>query len=168
MTRNETGNPYRRLDVQAVGTGRETGWDRTIVRWMILVNVNDPVPQQVLDAVHRAALNVATRTSSTDYETAQMLVEFHGCSLSNRRSCPLMGREGKRLARIRLDRAGHHHALLLGPCGARGDPLVIRGQHVGNGDCRQRSRAMHSRKCFHRRRRNSGPPCNKISVCGVI
>ncbi|KVO09641.1 C4-dicarboxylate ABC transporter substrate-binding protein [Burkholderia ubonensis] len=59
------------------------------------VNVTDPVPQPVLSAVQRAAVNVAITTYSTDYETNQTLSKFHGCDLSIRRACPSTNSEGQ-------------------------------------------------------------------------
>ncbi|RQY14886.1 C4-dicarboxylate ABC transporter substrate-binding protein [Burkholderia stagnalis] len=51
------------------------------------VNVSDPVPQPVLDAVQHAAINVSSRAMSMDYETVRTLFELRGCIPSGRQIC---------------------------------------------------------------------------------
>ncbi|KVO25797.1 TRAP transporter substrate-binding protein DctP [Burkholderia ubonensis] len=56
------------------------------------VNVKDPVPKPVLDAVQRAARYDA-EAASIDDVTAQALAEFRNCAPSSRRMCPSAPRE---------------------------------------------------------------------------
>ncbi|MGZ2744494.1 TRAP transporter substrate-binding protein DctP [Burkholderia stagnalis] len=56
------------------------------------VNVKDPVPKPVLDAVQRAARDDAA-AGSIDDDTAQALAEFRNCAHSSLRTCPSATRE---------------------------------------------------------------------------
>ncbi|WP_081069470.1 TRAP transporter substrate-binding protein DctP [Burkholderia stagnalis] len=58
------------------------------------VNVSDPVPQPVLDAVQHAAFNVSSRVLSTDHKSARIRFEPRSCIYSHRHIC--IERGGKR------------------------------------------------------------------------
>ncbi|MDR6503839.1 TRAP-type C4-dicarboxylate transport system substrate-binding protein [Burkholderia ambifaria] len=60
------------------------------------VTVHDPAPKSLIAAVERAAKADTTIAIETDYETTQMLTQFHSCSVSHRACDPQIDREAAR------------------------------------------------------------------------
>ncbi|MDN7926989.1 TRAP transporter substrate-binding protein DctP [Burkholderia vietnamiensis] len=60
------------------------------------VAVHDPAPTSLITAVERAAKADTSVAIENDYETAQMLSQFHSCSMTRRACDPQLDREAAR------------------------------------------------------------------------
>ncbi len=87
--------PEQRAVVDAGLQTERLAWERLPERvrqnyramYQLGVNVSDPVPQPVLDAVQHAAFNVSSRVLSTDSEAARIPFELRRCIPSRRHIC---------------------------------------------------------------------------------